>query len=215
MILYAISGLGANELVFDKLKWPSDIEFCFLPWISPFENESIESYASRMAETIDENEEFILTGLSFGGIIAQEIAKIKQPKKLILFNTIKSEKEIPFWISINNSISLYKLFPYFILNNSFFLRFISKLLVLTNKDRPNLSQIYTVRDKHYTAWAFEKIIKWKNNVEFQFPVFHIHGDSDFVFPIAKIKDPIRIKGGSHICVYEKYEIISVLLKSIL
>lgn len=215
MKIYTVSGLGANEKIFEKLELPSQFELIHLPWLIPFQNESIQNYASRIAEVIDETEKFILFGLSFGGIMAQEIAKIKTPQKLILFNTIKDETEKPLWISINNTIPFYKLFPYFILNNYYLVKLFSQILFQFNSKRLDLSEIYTLRDKRYTAWAFDKIIRWTNTNNPLIPLFHIHGDRDFVFPISKIKDAILVKGGSHICIYEKSDLVSEILSKII
>jgi pimeloyl-ACP methyl ester carboxylesterase len=215
MKIYAVSGLGANEKIFEKLDLSSDFELVFISWLIPFRNESIQEYAARMTVSIDVKEEFILFGMSFGGMMAQEMAKIKPPRKLILFNTIKDETEKPFWISINNTIPLFKIFPYFLLNNFYLVKYFSKLTRLINHQCPDLSEIYTLRDRRYTAWAFDKIVKWTNTNSTDLSIFHIHGDSDFVFPYSKIKNAIRVEGGSHICVYEKSEIVSVILSKIL
>lgn len=215
MKIYAVSGLGANEKIFEKLNLPTQYDFICLPWLMPLNNESIGDYASRMADSIEQNEDFILFGLSFGGIIAQEISKIKPPQKLILFDTIKDENEKPFWISMNSKIPFVNLFPYFLLNSFYLVKSYSFLIRLFNKECPDLSTIYTLRDKRYTSWAFKEIIKWQNINHQNISIFHIHGDRDFVFPFSKIKNPIRVEGGSHICVYEKAEIISEILIEIL
>ena len=68
MNVYTISGLGADESVFD------DLTICTIPhhleWIDPKEGENIADYAQRMAQKIDVSQPFALIGLSFGGLIA-------------------------------------------------------------------------------------------------------------------------------------------------
>lgn len=58
MKIYTISGLGADQRVFQELKL--DYELVPLNWISPIRNESIQSYASRLAENIDVTEEYMV-----------------------------------------------------------------------------------------------------------------------------------------------------------
>jgi len=215
MKIYAISGLGANEKVYERLVLPIGYNLYFIPWLIPQENETIDSYALRMSMNIDTTEEFILFGLSFGGIMAQEIAKIKHPQKLILFDTIKNEKEKPYWISINNYVPLYRIFPNFLLNNDRMIELYTWFLSMFNSDRPNLSQIYTFRDDRYTNWAFRQIIQWKNKDFDQSKTYHIHGTHDFVFPIYNISNPIKVKNGGHVAVYEKAEIVSEILRELL
>ena len=72
--IYLISGLGADERVFQFLDL-SKIEHQFVKWNEPQRNESLASYCKKLTEQINQNQEIILIGVSFGGIIAQEIAK--------------------------------------------------------------------------------------------------------------------------------------------
>ena len=103
MKLYQISGLGANEKVFKNLQLPSDLEIINLPWIQPEKNETLEHYAERMAEGINSNEEFLLMGVSFGGIIVKEMNRFLNPKFNFLISTIKGRSR-PI---------IYFLFPFF------------------------------------------------------------------------------------------------------
>ena len=50
MKIYGIAGLGADERVFQYLKL--DYAFVSLDWIEPLPDESIESYAGRLALSI-------------------------------------------------------------------------------------------------------------------------------------------------------------------
>ena len=79
--VYIFSGLGADKRVFQKL----DFSYCnatFIEWTAPLRHESFEHYASRILSQI-KHENPILIGLSFGGMMAVEVAKL-----------IKTEKEI-------------------------------------------------------------------------------------------------------------------------
>lgn len=215
MKIYAISGLGANEKVFEKLKIPPNFEWMYIPWLIPARDEEVSSYAFKMAHTIDDSKEFILLGLSFGGIIAQEIAKIKRPRKLILISTIKANSEKPFWIQINRVIPLYKIFPYILLNKGPLVGWFSMVRQCLNPDRPNLARLYSMRDECYTRWAFKQVVYWDSKENLECEVYHIHGTGDFIFPIWNIKNAIKIKGGGHLAVYEKAELVSKELIGIL
>ncbi|MDF4221942.1 hypothetical protein [Maribacter huludaoensis] len=56
MKIYAISGLGADQRVFEHLNL--DIELIALDWITPHKNESIKVYAKRLSEVIETDDEF-------------------------------------------------------------------------------------------------------------------------------------------------------------
>lgn len=74
MIIYAFSGLGADERVFTFLNLPYKIKT--VNWISPQVNESIELYSKRISTKIDTTTPFALLGVSFGGLVVAEINKI-------------------------------------------------------------------------------------------------------------------------------------------
>ncbi len=93
MKIYVVSGLGADFTVLEKLQFPQHHEVVFLDWLIPLLNEGLVDYAERMAEKIDDWEPFYLLGYSFGGIMVQEIHKIKPARKVVILGSIKSDKE--------------------------------------------------------------------------------------------------------------------------
>lgn len=93
--LYIFSGLGADEKVFQKLYF-SDFSPTFIKWIAPQEEETIENYATRLLDQIRTTKP-ILIGLSFGGMIAVEVAKQIDTEKVILIASAKTQNEIPFY----------------------------------------------------------------------------------------------------------------------
>src|SRR5690349_8277991 len=107
--IYCISGLGADERAFERL----NIKGCslhHLNWISPMKNETLSSYAARMLLQIEEDHP-ILLGLSFGGMIAVEMARQIEPSKLILISSVKTHTEIPGWMRLSGALNLHKFIP--------------------------------------------------------------------------------------------------------
>lgn len=215
MKVYAISGLGANEKVFENLILPPNYELVFIPWLLPLENESIINYAFRMSFSIDDKEGFILLGLSFGGILAQEIARIKKPKKLLLFSTVKSDQEKPLWIRLNKYLKLYKYFPYSWLNESTIIDSFSRFMQFLNPSRPDLSALYSMRNTIYTRWAFEQIANWDQKGSPDCETYHFHGRFDVIFPIWNIKGPIKKYSAGHLAIFIRAEEMNADLKQIL
>ena len=80
MDIYLISGLGADRTIFRNLTFSDATNIHYLDWITPNANESLKSYALRMAETINQSVPFALVGLSFGGMLATEIANVLHPQ---------------------------------------------------------------------------------------------------------------------------------------
>lgn len=197
-------GLAAGPSIFENIKLPEEqFEMYFLEWFLPIENESIESYALRMTQKITHNNP-VLIGVSFGGVLVQEMAKIIKTDKVIIISSVKTNKEFPSRFKIARNTKAYKLIPTQLLAD------IEKLVKYAFGDnivakRLKLYEKYlSVRDKHYLDWAVETILCW-NQKEINEAVIHIHGDADEVFPIKHIRKCIVVKGGTHIMILNKFK----------
>lgn len=114
--VYLFSGLGADERVFQKI----DFSFCSITnvkWFTPEVDEPIEKYAARLIHQI-KSPKPILIGISFGGMIAIEVAKQLETEKVILIASAKVKNEIPFYYRLVGILRLYKILPVFILKRS-------------------------------------------------------------------------------------------------
>ncbi len=197
-------GLAAGPSIFENIKLPEEqFEMYFLEWFLPIENESIESYALRMTQKITHDNP-VLIGVSFGGVLVQEMAKIIKTDKVIIISSVKTNKEFPSRFKIARNTKAYKLIPTQLLAD------IEKLVKYAFGDnivakRLKLYEKYlSVRDKHYLDWAIETILCW-NQKEINEAVIHIHGDADEVFPIKHIRKCIVVKGGTHIMILNKFK----------
>jgi pimeloyl-ACP methyl ester carboxylesterase len=202
--VYFMPGLAAGPTIFENIKLPEDqFEMHFLEWILPYEHEKIEEYALRMIQKI-KHENPVLIGVSFGGVLVQEMAKIIQTNKVIIISSVKTNKEFPSRFKIARNTKAYKLIPTQLLAD------IENLVKYAFGDnivtkRIKLYEKYlSVRDKHYLDWAIETILCW-NQKEINEAVIHIHGDEDEVFPIKHIRKCIVVKGGTHIMILNKFK----------
>ena len=197
-------GLAASSTIFENIKLPeSHFEMYFLEWFLPLEKETIESYASRMTKNIS-HENPVLIGVSFGGILVQEMAKQMKFHKIIIISSVKSNAEFPPRFKIAKATKAYKLIPTQLLED------IEKLVKYAFGDnivtkRLKLYERYlSVRDKKYLDWAIENVLLWKQK-KYDENIIHIHGDLDEVFPIKHIQNCIVVKGGTHILIINKFK----------
>src|SRR4051812_3172924 len=97
--IYLISGMGADERLFHKLRFPENYVVHHLPWLDPVSaNESIEAYAARLIALI-RHENPIMMGVSFGGMMSIEIARQIPVKKVVLVSSIKHHGEKPAYLN--------------------------------------------------------------------------------------------------------------------
>ncbi len=210
--LYFVPGLSASTKIFDFLTLPKDVfELHFLEWLLPlYPNETIENYAERMCEYI-KHENFILIGVSFGGVMVQEMSKIISPKKTIIISSIKSREELPPRLKIAHKTKAYKLFPSKIIENIEDYEF----LFFTNflKKRIDLYKIYlSVRNADYLRWSIHTILNWQQEKPLS-NIVHIQGTDDEIFPIKYIKTQyIPVEKGTHIMILNRAKTISKIIE---
>jgi hypothetical protein len=86
-------GMCANSLIFERIKLNPSFKLHYLEWIPPLKKESLSNYVVRLSNNI-KHDNPILIGVSFGGVIVQELSKILKSKKVFIISSIKSNKEL-------------------------------------------------------------------------------------------------------------------------
>ena len=206
-------GMSANPLIFEMIKFPKDIyEVHLMKWIEPILNESIESYAIRLSKDITHYKP-VLIGVSFGGLIVQEISKLLDVDKLIIISSVKSNTELPLYMKSAKFLKLYNYFPLKLFDEIFN---ISKFLKINKiyKKIDLVDKYLSVRDENYLKWAIREILNWKQKKPLE-GVIHLHGDKDITFPISLIKNCITIQGGTHALILTKHRWLNKNLTQII
>lgn len=195
--LYLIPGMSANCKTFQFLDFPKDqFEVHCLEWLIPLsKNESIVDYAKRMSQQITHTS-VVLIGVSFGGIIAQEISKIIQAKKTIIISSIKSKYELPKRYRFLKKTRLYKLFPSKKVNQ---IEALIEKVYGKRVKRPiaKYRTFLSIRNPIYIDWAIYQALHWQQESPIA-NLIHIHSDGDEIFPIKHINGCIIIKNVPHV-----------------
>lgn len=196
--LYLMPGMAANPSIFENIKLEEEkYSIHMLEWIVPEPKETLSAYALRMTKKIV-HEDIVLLGVSFGGVLVQEMAKHIAVRKLIIVSSVKSRYELPRRMTLSRKLKLYKILPTRLIED------VDKLAKYafgeTIKHRVGLYRKYlSMNDRHYLSWAVEKMVCWDQE-EVMPDIIHIHGDADKVFPIKYIQNTIIVEGGTHIMV---------------
>ncbi len=211
--VYFVPGLAAGKEIFENISLPTEkYEIHIIEWIIPFKNESIKKYAKRMAAKVLAPNA-VLIGVSFGGLMVQEMSLFLELKKLIIISSVKSKYELPKRMRFFKNIRAYKLIPSSFLDNAKDLT--RYALGVNSKKKLELYQRYlSVNNTQYLKWAIHQMVGWERKVEIE-GVIHIHGDKDPVFPIKKIKNCIVVPNGSHIMLLTKYRWLNKNLPKII
>ena len=211
--VYFMPGLAASSSIFERIVLPSEsFEVILLDWVQPKKDETLVSYAQRMAEKVV-HENAVLIGVSFGGILVQEMAAFLTLKKLIIISSVKTRDEMPRRIKFAKTTNAYKLLPTSLLNN------VEKLIKYSfgnviNQKLKLYEKFLHLRNKEYLDWAIEQVVCWDRSVPDP-KVIHIHGDLDEVFPAKNINSFIPIKGGTHIMILNRFRWFNQYLPDII
>jgi pimeloyl-ACP methyl ester carboxylesterase len=206
--LYIFSGLGADERAFQGLDF-SDYSTIFIKWNAPQYKESIEDYATRLLDQITTPKPTLI-GLSFGGLMAVEVAKQIETEKVILIASAKSKREIPFYYRVAGRLGLHKLLPPGLLKKS---NFITNWFFGTSSsyDKKILKQILIDTDSFFLKWALDKVARWTNIAQTE-NVFHIHGANDRILPLSYLNPNEIIKNGGHLMTLNKTTELNNILR---
>ncbi|MGV0923512.1 alpha/beta fold hydrolase [Empedobacter tilapiae] len=217
MKIYQVSGLGANANAFRNLRLEQDFEQVYIPWLDPEKDETLAHYAERLLDKINPTEDFLLMGLSFGGIIVQEMNRFINPKHTFLISTVKNRAELPKLFRFSASINAHKIIPMsFLTSDRTFSYMMMRKLYYTGREKDNIDDIFEFRNEEYLRWSIHKIVNWEHSMAYhEDNITHIHGTKDIVFPIEYIKDAIQIEGGTHIMVMQKPKLVSEEINKVL
>ena len=202
--VYFLPGLAANASIFKNIKLDTDrFEMYFLEWMIPFEEESISDYALRFCSKVNHSNA-VLVGVSFGGIIAQEMNLVHNFRKIVIISSVKTRQELPLHLQLAGKTKVYKLMPtsLFAQNIDLLSKYAVGKPIVKRLDL--YKQYLSITDKRYLDWAIKQVVSWGQE-QSDSNLVHIHGDKDLIFPIENINDSIVVKGGTHIMILNKYK----------
>ena len=206
--LFLFSGLGADKRVYEYLDL-SAYKVNHVDWIDPLPNESIEQYAGRLSGKIGKNNP-ILVGVSFGGLIAIEIAKQISVDKIILISSAKSRKDIPApRFHFTRKLRLHRFIPTRLLKNPN--RVVFWFFGVEKKwEKDLLRAIMHDTNIAFFRWAIDRVVNWANETVLDNAI-HIHGTKDRLIPFTTAD--YKIEGGGHMMIINRADEIDEIIRA--
>lgn len=204
--IYCISGLGADERLFKNLQLPG-AELVYLNWMSYHTTESVVAYAKKMSVQVEEPNP-VLMGVSFGGMLAVEMAKQLQATQVFLISSARSGSDFPFPYHLAGFFKLTHLIPGVLIKSP--TKLIDYLFgVQSTTDRELLHDYLHNADPHYIRWALQRILEWKNK-DTSINIVQIHGTNDKVIPIPSNVN-YRLQQAGHLMVFNRAKEVSEII----
>lgn len=209
--IYFVSGLGADERVFRWLRYEG-YRPVHIYWLPPEHNEPIEDYAKRLTGQI-QAENPVVVGLSFGGLIASEIAKQIETEQVILISSVKDSSEVPFYFKLFRAFPIHRVFPFKSVLWAFYWLAYWLFAPEGSDQKQLLKTILIETDPQFLKWALHRVVTWKNK-EIPDNLVHIHGKGDRIFPYRFVTPDYSVENSGHLMVMNRAEEVSDLIEQL-
>lgn len=208
--IYLFPGISREYQIFQSLVLALP-NTTMLTWLDPEPNETLQTYAQRIAEQIPASE-CVLAGVSFGGVVAQEVSRLIQPQNCFLIASIRHPRELPVPGRLCRHVAG-RMTPH-VLRVAGHLAFLIPRFIWRSG---------TLRLRYFTGphgpwfrWATSEVVNWKPAAE-ELPtkLIQIHGDTDRTFPIKYLQPDVVIKDAGHdLAITHPREVADVILAEI-
>lgn len=211
--IYLIPGQGSDARVYNNLIFPEKYELVHIEYEMPDKNENMAAYAERLSHQIEEENDFILIGVSLGGMLATEIAALKNPKQVIIISSAKNANELPKRYNFQKKIPIYKLVgPKLSKSGAKILQPIVE--PDRRKEKETFKAMLAAKDPVFLERTIEMIINWDRTTNNK-KIIQIHGNKDHTIPVKNVEYDYLVDKGSHMMALTRGDDISKLLSEIL
>lgn len=189
--MYLFPGMSAQYPIFHKLI-PLLPTSTVIHYPTPEAGESLSHFASRIAEQL--TSECFVAGVSFGGIVAQEVARVIRVRACFLISSIRGPHELPPWLRVWRGIGATNCE-----------RLLNEVGRFTTLLPAGLCTRSTLRLRKFSGasgvwyrWATSAVLGWQPQFNrSEVPLIQIHGDADMTFPIRYTNPDIVVRNGLH------------------
>ncbi|MCE5268918.1 MAG: alpha/beta hydrolase [Planctomycetaceae bacterium] len=197
--LVLLPGLGADfRLLEEQRKAFPDL--VVPPWLPPRRHESLSDYAARMADVLAAScrRPLVIGGVSFGGMLAYEMAHHLKPSAVILIASCRSRQGLRW--AYRAGRRLWPMVPVWTWNAAkrFSLPSVRLSRRLDAQQRTLLTGMFREIDNRFLHWTVHAILGWKPEPLDGTPIFQIHGRRDLVLPARRSDADEWIPDGRHL-----------------
>ena len=201
--LYLFPGIGCTAAVFEKMSFPPGYRIRTMEWIEPLPGEDLAGYCARLTEGIRFEASDILAGVSFGGIVVQQIARqAPQVERLAVLSSAIDPDEYAGGIRLIRFLRLYRLIPARIFRN----RRLRTYLMTGHTDAKRMKAVerfFAPLSEAYFRFAVRACLHFTPaDRDMICRIRRIHGHMDALFPVRRLRSPVEdIDGATHLMVY--------------
>ncbi|RYY17076.1 MAG: alpha/beta hydrolase [Cytophagaceae bacterium] len=207
---YLIPGLGADERVFQGLRLPGPATV--LPWLPPHSpTEPLRHYAARLAELVPLGQLCWLVGVSFGGLLALEIGRLRPLARVVLISSLADSRQLPPLLKLGRLAGLHRLLPFGLLPR---LPRLAQWFFGARNGREYrlLARILRDTDPAFARWATRQLLQWDSaGVP---AAVRLHGTHDRLLPAGPATIEYLLPGAGHFLIVSHAAQVSAILKQV-
>ncbi|RZK23388.1 MAG: alpha/beta hydrolase [Hymenobacter sp.] len=204
---YLLPGLGADERVFRGLRLPGPA--VVLHWLAPqVPTEPLRHYAARLAEAVPLGQPCWLVGVSFGGLLALEVGRLRPLARVVLISSLAAASQLPPLLKFGRATGLYRLVPFGILPR---LPRLAQWFFGARDGREYrlLAGILRDTDPNFTRWATRQLLHWDSTGVP--PATRVHGTHDRLLPASSAHIDYLLPGAGHFLIVSHAAQVSYIL----
>ena len=207
---YLLPGLGADERVFRRLHLPGPSQV--LSWLPPaWPTEPLARYAARLAEAVPPGQPCWLVGVSFGGLLAQEVGRLRPLARVVLVSSLGQPRDLPPLLRLAGATGLHRLLPFGLL------KWLPRLAQWFFGARGGteyrlLRQILRDTDPAFARWATAQLLAWRGP---GLPgAVRLHGSCDRLLPPGAARIDYPVPGAGHFLIVSHAAWVSQVLREL-
>jgi len=203
--LILLNGMTPGGRIFKKLL-PLIDNYEVVEWVDPETDISIQEYAKRIEREVGNVGECDILGVSFGGIVAQEVAPLIGAKNCFIVSSITDLDELNL---LHRTLSC---LPASFMNTgvSSTVGFLDSSNLLEGKS-PRYKKFFGEQGEWY-RWATVAVSSWEPSGVNRDSWIRIHGDADETFKKGHLYSDYVISGATHVLALSHAEELAKIIK---
>lgn len=192
-----IPGMGADERLFEPQRsYGFDFEVPVLP--VPRSGATMADYAAAIRDSLDLAGPCVVAGVSFGGMLACELARVCTARCVILIASCQSSAALPSHYRVVEWVS--RVVPDQLIQRRAVVsgRLLSALECIDRQQQDLIMQMSRDVAVPQIRRIARMILHWRPPARWPCPVYHIHGDADRIIPVRRVLPNEIVRGGGHL-----------------